>query len=232
MLKWQMTLAPVGDAPDICKRETKLVEAGESFEDAAIRFLASRSGPEFESAFEGLAPHIKGLIEQVAVRILGSPTDAEDVRETVLFKLWRADRIQITDASHLKYWLVRVTKNASLDLIKDRKRHPEISSFEMPDSQGVKPIHDRLKADEPNPESRVLLAERREGVRTALASLPVIYREVLVLRELEELSIEEIASVIGCPEGTVKGRLFRARAEIKKRLAGLMMRTKPASVVS
>jgi RNA polymerase sigma-70 factor (ECF subfamily) len=71
----------------------------------------------------------------------------------------------------------------------------------------------------PNPETVLLLAERRELVRKSLAELPVEYREVLVLRELEQLSYREIANIVAIPLGTVMSRLSRARQQLQQNLS-------------
>jgi len=86
-------------------------------------------------------------------------------------------------------------------------------------------VHSRGRQN-PNPETALLLAERTELVRQLLAELPTESREVLVLRELEQLSYREIANIAGIPVGTVMSRLSRARQRLQQTLSGYMERGK------
>jgi RNA polymerase sigma factor (sigma-70 family) len=75
-----------------------------------------------------------------------------------------------------------------------------------------------------NPETVALLAERAELVRKSLAALPTVSRDVIVLRELEQLPYEEIASIVGIPVGTVMSRLSRGRQRLHQTLSGCLER--------
>ena len=105
-------------------------------------------------------------------------------------------------------WLLMIVRNACYDRLKQKAASAQNTDFdEAKHSSGP---------HTPNPETVLLLDERRELVRTSLAELSAEYREVLVLRELEQLSYREIGSITGIPLGTVMSRLSRARQRLEQ----------------
>jgi len=115
-------------------------------------------------------------------------------------------------------WLLTIVRNSCYDRI--RKRGASIQNMDFDEA-----VHSGQRQS-PNPETVALLSERAELVRKSLAELPAESREVIVLRELEQLSYREIASVVGIPVGTVMSRLSRARRELQRTL-DLMERRAP-----
>ena len=109
-------------------------------------------------------------------------------------------------------WLLMIVRNSCYDLM--RKRGPSLQDMDFDEA-----VHSGERQN-PNPETVVLLAERAEVVRKSLAELPADSREVIVLRELEQLSYQEIASIVGIPVGTVMSRLSRARQRLHETLSG------------
>jgi RNA polymerase sigma-70 factor (ECF subfamily) len=151
----------------------------------------------------------------VAVRLTRHPSDAEDlVQETYLRALRGAD--QFTPGTNLRAWLFRVMRNAFLDGRRREGRNPVDPSIDL------ETVTVRAGGDE-----RLLRGdaelERLRGVvgaeiGAALEKLPEEARTVVLL-DLEGLGEAEIAEVMGCPPGTVKSRLYRARLALRKRLA-------------
>jgi len=132
--------------------------------------------------------------------------DAEDVVHDAVMRAYRAyDDARISDA---RSWLLAIVRNCHLTALK--RRHPEVALSDVPeDSLG------EFAVMPPTPEEEGQRLEGEKTFQALLGALPQAQREILVLRELEELSYGEIAAVIGVPMGTVMSRLARARAALK-----------------
>jgi RNA polymerase sigma-70 factor (ECF subfamily) len=111
-------------------------------------------------------------------------------------------------------WLLTIVRNSCYDRLKQSRNSGQNTGFD-------EAVHSAGRQT-PNPETALLLAERSELVRKLLAELPAEYREVLVLRELEELSYREIANIAGIPQGTVMSRLSRARQHLQQTVLDYM----------
>jgi RNA polymerase sigma-70 factor (ECF subfamily) len=107
-------------------------------------------------------------------------------------------------------WLLTIVRNSCYDRLKPKGAWGRNTDFD-------EAVHS-AGCQTPNPETALLLAERTELVTKSLAELPAHYREVLVLRELEQLSYREIATIAGVPLGTVMSRLSRARQHLEQTL--------------
>jgi RNA polymerase sigma-70 factor (ECF subfamily) len=108
-------------------------------------------------------------------------------------------------------WLLTIVRNSCYDRLRKLGVSRQDTDFD-------ETVHSRGRQS-PDPETALLLAERRELLRKSLAELPVEGREVLILRELEELSYREIADIAGVPVGTVMSRLSRARQRLQQGLS-------------
>lgn len=147
-----------------------------------------------------LVPHLDAAYN-LARWLTGSGPDAEDaVQEACVRALSYFDGFRGEDG---RSWLLAIVRNTCYDRL--RKNRPALELVETAD-------------DAPGPEELQLRAADREMVRGCLEGLPPEYREVLVLRELEEMSYREIAQVTGVPIGTVMSRLSRGRAALKSAL--------------
>jgi RNA polymerase sigma-70 factor, ECF subfamily len=113
-------------------------------------------------------------------------------------------------------WLLTIVRNSCYDRMRKRGASGQDADFD-------EAVHSGGKQD-PDPERALLLIERTELVRKSLAELPAESREVLVLRELEELTYREIANIVGIPIGTVMSRLSRARERLQETLSGYLKR--------
>lgn len=163
-------------------------------EDSLIgRCLAGDRG-----AFEPLVERYHRPLFAAAVRFLGNREEARDVTQTVFLKAYQA--LPSCDRQRRFFsWIYRILVNECLNVI--RARRP------------IEPLPDGLPApaagDDP-----IDRAERRQQVRQALLQLTEAQREVIVLRHFSEMSYDQIASVLGIPEKTVKSRLFSARQRL------------------
>lgn len=145
-----------------------------------------------------------------AVMLTKSRTEAEDlVQETCLMALRAVS--QLRPDSHLKSWLFTILRHLFLNQKRKGEARVKILSLETEDTAEI--ARKDEQADDPY---AVLVRQiEREQVQAVLATLPDVYREVLVLREFEGLSYQEIAQVLGCPAGTVMSRLGRAREKLR-----------------
>ena len=159
---------------------------------------------------EALRQVVERYQERIFALIFGIVRDAhevEDVAQEVFLKVYT--RIDAFDERSQFYtWLYRVAVNAAKDHVKKRVRRPAVALDEA----------DALPGAAEAPETEAARSETARLVRAAIDALPVRYREVLALRELEGLSYDEIAAVLSISMGTVESRLHRARARLKRKL--------------
>lgn len=153
-------------------------------------------------AFERLIDRHRDVVLRVAGRIAG-PAEAEDVSQDAFLRAFhRLPRFRFQ--APFRAWLLQITHNAAIDAVTRRRPEPvDPSEAPEPASNG-----------ERTPAERLERRERQERLQTKLQLLPPAHRAVLVLRDLEGLTYEEIAEVTSSPLGTVKGRLYRARSEM------------------
>jgi RNA polymerase sigma-70 factor (ECF subfamily) len=154
------------------------------------------------AAFEQLMRQYERMVLVTALRLLGSMADAQDASQEVFLKLYRnLDKVESSAA--FPGWLYRVTVNACHDL---RRKRP--SSVPMEDAGD--PV-----SGEADPQQRATAEERRRVLQLSLRMLSEKEREAIVLRDLEGLSTEEVARVLGSSEATVRSQLSKGRIKIK-----------------
>ena len=164
---------------------------------------------------EALREVVAAFSERITAVVAGILRDRDAVDDVVQETFAKAYfRIaSFHGGSSLYTWLYRVAVNGAKDYIKSRKRRPSSSFDDMPGRASLP------AADTPMLED-LQRRERRLEVRAAIASLPYRFRSVLALREIEGMSYNEIAEVLGLSLGTVESRLFRARRRLRAVLAG------------
>ncbi len=169
------------------------------------------------NAFEALVSEYETNAYRLALRTLGSAEDAEDVTQEAFLKAYRSLESFRLDSS-FSVWLYRIVSNLCLDLLRRRQRRPE-SSLSVEDDEGEE---SELEVPDESLSPEKLLEQKltREAVQRGLAALPDDYRQILLLRELEGLSYEEIGAALSLEAGTVKSRIFRAR----KKLCAFLLR--------
>jgi RNA polymerase sigma-70 factor, ECF subfamily len=175
-----------------------------------------------EEAFTYLLGIYQNPAFNLIFHIVGDQTEAADVLQNVLLKILRGLR-HFNGRSSLKTWIYRIAVHEALN----HRRSCGRRLFHEPFSVDDESLHLRVQAAENSKEGETPYrvyeqAERQTRVRNALASLAQPYRTVVVLREIEDLSYEEIAQVLGIAEGTVKSRLRRGREFLKRKLAAQM----------
>jgi len=117
-------------------------------------------------------------------------------------------------------WVHRIASNATIDWL--RKKKIDAFSLETPPSPDAPSLSQQLPSDEMGPLRRLEMRQLQHRIEAAIAKLPFIYRQLIVLRHLNELSYDEIAQTVELPLGTVKNRIFRGREMLKGMLAGEM----------
>lgn len=166
-------------------------------------------------AFEQLVVKYQTQIYQLCFRITGNREDAADMTQEAFLKAWR-NLEHFQGDSAFSTWLYRLASNACLDLLRSAKRRPQMPltlSDEDGELQTVEPADAA-----PTPEECVIAEEERSHLTQAMARLDVQQRQLLTLRVVNELSYEEIATVLKLKVGTVKSRLARARDQLRKNL--------------
>lgn len=181
-------------------------------EDAA---LLQRALVGDEEAFDLLYTRRAGVVYQFALRMSGSVSLAEDVTQDVFISLLRSGHKFDPARGTLPQYLLGMTRNRVLTLL---QRERNLVPLAMEEGEDGTAFLERTAPVQDDPLFELTRAERVEAVRQAVLALPLHYREVVVLCNLDELSYEQAAQLIGCPVGTVRSRLNRARALLLEKL--------------
>lgn len=173
------------------------------------------------AAFESLVRRYEARIYRLALHITGNEQDAEDVLQESFLKAYtRLDQFQ--GHSRFYTWLVRIAVNESLMRLRKRKGKSFVSLDEEIESGDA--MLPRIVQDwRPNPEQQYAEAELSRILRRSIASLPLNYRTVFQLRDIDELSTEETAELLGLSVAAVKSRLLRARLQLRNKLSRYFM---------
>jgi len=145
-------------------------------------------------------------------------SSAEDLfQETWIRVLEHGD--QYDGRSNFEPWLFRIARNLVIDRLRRRKQLVSVEG--LAESLGLESSDGLMPAEHSSQLEHVERLETRENVAGALGQIPVAHREVLTLRFQEELSLEEIAGIVGAPLSTVKSRLYRGMEMLREKLEGL-----------
>lgn len=175
-----------------------------------LRLIKSCLAGEVE-AFRPLVNRYQRVVFSVALRMLGSRADAEDITQQAFVDAFNAlDGFDGDGRAHaFSSWLLRIAVNRSKDVLKSKKRTEEPLEDEVPGTEAA------FAYDPSNPEANASSGERRHQLETALLQVSPKYREVLILKDIEELSYEEIHAILQLPLTTLKIRVVRARAMLR-----------------
>jgi len=193
---------------------------GQEFDSDA--YLVERALDKDLAAFEKLVTRYQGKIISYAARMLSDQDEAEDVAQEVFVKAYRSLE-SFRGASSFSTWLYRIATNLCIDRVRKRKRSPQQAySLDEPldkeDDAGGRDLPDLSM----EPTKNVEREELRKQVRSTVAEMPDKLRSVLVMCDIQGMAYEDIAKVLDCPIGTVKSRLFHARADLARRLRPYM----------
>jgi RNA polymerase sigma-70 factor, ECF subfamily len=152
-------------------------------------------------------------------------TAAEDLVQETYLRAVRAFG-QLMANSNLKGWLFVIMRNAWLNQLRHTRSGPRFVEL---DDENVESVYQNDRVNE-DPLVVYLRKMEREQIRAAIADLPELYREIIVLRDLEGFSYQEIATMLSCPAGTVMSRLGRARAKLRRALVSWQPRSAARAV--
>ena len=168
------------------------------------------------NAFEALVTAYEKNVYNLALRMTGNAQDAEDMSQEAFLKAYNS-LDSFRGESKFSVWLYRIVSNLCLDFLRRQKRRPA-SSLSVEDDEGEETQLDIPDVSQ-SPEELLERRLTREAVRQGLAQLPTEQRQILLLREIQGLSYEEIGQALSLEPGTVKSRIFRAR----KRLCAFLL---------
>ena len=179
--------------------------------------LAERASSGDESAFEAIMRRHNRLLFRTARSILKSDSETEDALQEAYLHAWRALGNFRADA-RLSTWLVRIVINESLGRLRRRSAQviPLDTFMDLPEKQTQPWLEDN---PDRQPEQLAMRAEIRRLMEARIDMLPDAFRTVFMLRAVEELSVDEVAEVLGIPEATVRTRFFRARGLLREGLS-------------
>ena len=168
------------------------------------------------AAFEELVEEYQGRIYNLAFRMLGNSEDALDVCQESFLKAYKA-LPRFRGDSSFSTWLYRIAQNVCLDALRRRNRQITFSLDEdLETEDGMMPR--QFSGDLPDPEETVVHRELQHVVDQALSALSEDHRQIIVLRDFDGCSYEEIADILDIELGTVKSRLYRARSALHRLL--------------
>ena len=172
-----------------------------------------------KAAFDVLVRKYQHKIVKLVTRYVHDGAEALDVSQEAFIKAYRAIHGFRGDSAFYT-WLYRIAINTAKNHLVAEGRRPLDHGMDLQDPDQYD-MHTRLQ-DTDTPERLLLTDEIQRTVEAAIAELPEDLRTAIVLRELEGMSYEQIAETMGCPVGTVRSRIFRAREAIDEKLKPLL----------
>jgi RNA polymerase sigma-70 factor, ECF subfamily len=172
---------------------------------------------EHEAFYELVRPYERAIYF-AAVGVVGNPADAEEVAQEAVLKAFNALSGFRSEAK-FSTWLIQITINEARMRLRKERRHLYESIDDQPEEEEG-PYRPRDFADWRDiPSEELQRKELRNALQKAMAALAPKYREVLVLRDVQHVSIQETATILGITEASVKTRLLRARLQMRDALA-------------
>jgi RNA polymerase sigma-70 factor (ECF subfamily) len=174
-------------------------------------------------AWEEIVQRYNRRIYNICYRFAGSADDAQDLTQEVFIKMYRTLNSYDVERSAFMTWVTTITRNLLVDHFRKSKQDRVTDSIDAAPSEheDATPLSDKIQDRTPTPDASAQSRETRETVHRALQKLSPDLREAVILRDLQDMDYREIATVLRVPEGTVKSRINRGRAE----LARLLQRT-------
>jgi RNA polymerase sigma-70 factor (ECF subfamily) len=171
------------------------------------------------TAFDELVSHFERPVYSICYRLLGDAEDARDAAQETFLKIYRGLH-HFRGESGLKTWIYRIAINQAMNQQRwwKRRRRDETVSLELSRNDSDITIGHSIEGTNASPEDLAIENERERRLMKTLSEIKTEYRVALMLREIEELSYEEIAETLEISIGTVKSRIARGREELRRRL--------------
>ncbi len=163
------------------------------------------------NAFETLVLSYEKNVYNLALRMVKNPEDASDMAQEAFIRAYNS-LASFRGESKFSVWLYRIVSNVCLDFLRSRSRHPTVS-LSVENDEGEETELD-IPDESQSPEALLERRLTRDSVRRGLDALSEEYRQILLLREIQGLSYDEIAETLSMELGTVKSRIFRARKKL------------------
>ena len=177
------------------------------------------------AAFEELVNRYEKKIYRLGINLTGNPEDAEDVLQETFLKAFQ-HLPDFREDSRFYTWIVRIAVNEGLMKLRKRRSDKSVPMEDTVDDEGS--VMPREVADwRPNPEQQLAQVELESILNNAARSLPPTFRTVFFLRDVEGLSTQETAEMLGLTVSAVKARLFRARLQLRDELGKIFKRGVP-----
>ena len=205
------------------EKDTQLQEpvedAGLAFRSDAELINAFKEGDQ--TAFQDLVLKYEQRVYNHCLRMVGDDVESYDLTQEVFIKVFR--KIKNYEHAYSFYtWLYRITVNCCIDFLRKKKRTVQgISLTAANTTEGIEAGRDHDIPDQSFlPDAYLENLELSDVLKEAIGGLSEKLRVIVILKEVEGFSYEEIADILGCSRGTVKSRLFRARERLKEVLSG------------
>ncbi|RKQ29054.1 RNA polymerase sigma factor SigW [Oceanobacillus halophilus] len=168
-----------------------------------------------QAAYSEVVNVYQHKIYQHCYRMLGNKHEAEDMAQEAFIRAY-VNIDSFDERKKFSTWLYRIATNVTIDRI--RKRKPDYYlDAEVKGTDGLD-MYSQLSTDDPLPNEEVESLELQRYIHSEISKLPPKYRSIIILRYLEEFSLQEISSILDIPLGTVKTRIHRGREALRKRL--------------
>jgi len=192
-------------------------------ETQVVGLLVRRCISGDASAWEEIVQRYHRRIYNICYRFAGTSDDAQDLTQEVFIKMFRTLNTYDVSKGAFMTWVTTITRNLLVDHFRKTKQDRVTDSLDTPFSEheDAQPLGEQIADSSRPPDAQVQGREMRETVHQALQKLSPELREAVILRDLQDMDYREIAATLKVPEGTVKSRINRGRAE----LARLLQRT-------
>lgn len=167
-----------------------------------------------DAAWAELVRNQHRRVYSLCYRFSGSRQDAEDLTQEVFLKVYRNLHSFNLEKGRFQTWLTTITRN----LLVDHFRRSQMQRLTNSIEDAPEHVPEALSSHDPSPHDAAVRRELERLVQEALVKVPLEFREVVILRDLEQMDYREIAQILRIPEGTVKSRISRGRAELARLL--------------
>ena len=190
-------------------------------ENALTAALVRRCIAGDAGAWEELVRHQNRRIYNICYRFTGSSSDAEDLTQEVFIRLYRTMNTYEPEKGSFNTWLTTLTRNMLVDHFRRTRQERLTDSIDAAPvaDEDAPTLSERIEDQAPSPQARLASKETQKMVQLALQKVSPDLREAVILRDLQDMDYKEIAVTLRVPEGTVKSRINRGRAELARLLS-------------